>query len=56
MLKHILHVGITVSDLNRSKEFYHTLLGLKNIGELTMEGQETELLFGKKGTKAIIVQ
>ena len=52
MLKEIMHVGVTVSDLDRSIDFYKNVLGLTFKGELLMEGPETELLFQKKGCKA----
>lgn len=52
MLKQILHVGITVSDLDRSVEFYRDVLGLKYLGEITMDDKETEILFGREGAAA----
>ena len=45
MLGKIYHVGLTVSDMNGSINFYKNVLGLKFIGELLMEGPETEALF-----------
>lgn len=55
MLKEILHIGITVSDINKSINFYQNILGLEFKGELLMEGEETELLFGRKNSRARIV-
>lgn len=52
MLKEILHVGLTITDLDRSVAFYRDVLGLSYLGEMKMEGQETELLFQRKGCKA----
>ena len=52
MLKQIIHVGITVSNLEKSRQFYRDILGLKDLGEIFMEGEETEILFAKKGVKA----
>lgn len=52
MLKQILHIGITVADLDRSVKFYRDILGLNYIGEIMMNDKETEILFNKKGTKA----
>lgn len=52
MLEHILHIGITVSDLDRSVAFYRDVLGLKYIGEIVMNDEETEILFGRKGASA----
>lgn len=52
MIKQIAHVGVTVSDLDRSISFYHQILGLDFKGEMVMEGPETDLLFGREGVKA----
>ena len=52
MTGQIYHVGLTVSDLDRSIAFYRDVLGLSFQGELLMEGPETEALFGRKGCKA----
>lgn len=51
MLKEILHVGITVSDMERSVAFYRDVLGLHYTGELMMEGPETDALFRCPGCK-----
>lgn len=51
MLGKIYHVGLTVSDMNRSIKFYENVLGLKFIGELLMEGLETEALFQREGCR-----
>ncbi len=52
MITSILHVGVTVTDLDRSIRFYRDTLGLAFQGELTMEGEATEKLFGKPGCRA----
>ncbi len=52
MTGQIYHVGLTVSDLDRSIEFYRDILGLKFIGEIIMDGKETEALFQRKGCRA----
>lgn len=52
MLQEILHVGLTVSDLDRSIAFYRDVLGLAFQGELLMEGPETDRLFRREGCKA----
>ena len=52
MIKQIAHVGVTVSDIDRSIAFYRDVLGLDFKGEMTMEGKETDLLFGRKNSKA----
>ena len=52
MVGQIFHVGLTVSDLDRSVAFYTDVLGLKFQGELLMEGSETEAMFQKPGCRA----
>ena len=47
MLKEVMHIGLTVNDLDKSIEFYRDVLGLDFIGELVMHGNETDILFGK---------
>ena len=42
MVGRIYHVGLTVSDLDRSIVFYRDILGLKFQGEIFMEGEETD--------------
>ena len=49
MLKHIAHVGVTVSNLERSIDFYQNVLGLSYKGQMVMEGEATDTLFGTKG-------
>jgi glyoxylase I family protein len=51
MLKEIMHIGITVSDMERSISFYRDILGLDYKGELIMEGTETDALFRYVGCK-----
>lgn len=52
MIKNIIHVGVTVSDMDRSINFYRDILGLDFLGEIVMEGEETEALFGRKNARA----
>lgn len=52
MIGQIYHVGLTVSDLDRSIEFYRDILGLDFMGEILMEGKETDALFQRNGCKA----
>ena len=52
MVGRIYHVGLTVSDLNRSIAFYRDILGLKLQGEIFMEGEETDKMFRKENCKA----
>lgn len=52
MIGRIYHVGLTVSDLNKSIVFYRDVLGLEFQGEILMDGEETDRLFRKKNCKA----
>ncbi len=47
-MKAIAHIGLTVSDLDKSVDFYRDVLKLDYIGEMTMQGEQTDLLFGDK--------
>lgn len=51
MIGHIIHVGLTVSDIDRSIEFYRDVLGLSFQGEMLMEGAETDKLFNIKDAR-----
>lgn len=51
MIKQIVHVGVTVSDIEKSIHFYKDILGLSFKGELSMEGKEADALFGRKNCK-----
>lgn len=52
MAGRIYHVGLTVSDLDRSIAFYRDVLGLQFQGEILMEGPETEAMFQRKNCRA----
>lgn len=52
MIGQIYHVGLTVSDLDRSVTFYRDVLGLRYQGEILMEGKETEAIFRRENCKA----
>ena len=52
MIGQIYHVGLTVSDLDRSVSFYRDVLGLTYIGEIRMEGKDTDVLFQRKNCRA----
>ena len=52
MIQEIMHIGVTVSDLDRSIAFYRDVLGLTFQGEIFMEGPETDALFRRSGCKA----
>ena len=51
MIGRIYHVGLTVSDLDRSVAFYRDVLGLEFQGEMVMTGAATDALFQKKNCK-----
>lgn len=51
MLNEIIHVGVTISDMDRSIAFYRDILGLTFQGELLMQGKETDLLFQRDNCK-----
>ena len=48
MVGRIYHVGLTISDLDRSIAFYRDILGLEFQGELLMAGEETDKLFHRR--------
>lgn len=52
MLSSVAHIGITVSDLERSAAFYRDILGLAPVGEMIMDGPETAALFQRPGCSA----
>lgn len=54
MITSILHVGVTVTNIDRSIVFYRDMLGLIFQGELTMRGEATAKLFGRPGCRARI--
>lgn len=54
MIGKIYHVGLTVSDLDKSIIFYRDILGLEFQGEILMVGEETDKLFNKKNCRARI--
>jgi catechol 2,3-dioxygenase-like lactoylglutathione lyase family enzyme len=47
----ITHVGIAVSDLDRSMRFYRDLLGFRSEHALDVEGEPTDTLLRLRGTK-----
>ena len=54
MLQEVIHIGVTVSDLDVSIDFYKNILGLSLKGEMVMEGVETDILFGRKNCRVKI--
>ena len=51
MIDHIVHIGVTITDMDRSIKFYRDTLGLRFEGELIMQGKETDELFQRENTK-----
>ena len=54
MLKEIMHVGITVTNIENSIKFYRDILGLTLKGQAIMEGKETDALFAMNNCKVKI--
>ncbi len=52
MFASVAHIGFTVSDLDRSVEFYRDTLGLEWVGEMKMDGPQTAALFQREGCSA----
>ena len=52
MVGRIYHVGLIVSDLDRSIAFYRDILELEFQGEIFMEGEETDKMFRRVNCKA----
>jgi len=50
-IQRLTHVGICVSDLERSLRFYRDVLGCKQVGRLDLEGGAADTLNGMKGAK-----
>ncbi len=44
-MKAVTHIGLTVSDMDRSIDFYKNILELEFVGEMKMKGKETDILF-----------
>lgn len=55
MINEVVHIGITVKNMDRSLEFYKNVLGLSYKGEILMKGKETDKLFGKENCKLRVV-
>jgi glyoxylase I family protein len=51
MLGAVAHIGITVRDMENAVQFYRDLLGLRVIGDITIEGAEADEITQEKGVK-----
>lgn len=51
MIKQVLHIGITIKDMDRSIKFYRDILGLSFKGEMIMDNKETDILFARNNCK-----
>lgn len=47
-MKAVTHIGLTVSDIDKSVAFYKDILKLDYVGEMKMQGEETDRLFNDK--------
>lgn len=52
MFQSVAHIGLTVSDLDRSVAFYQNVLDCAYVGEMSMGGPETAALFQRPGCSA----
>ena len=51
MLGAVAHIGITVRDMDGALKFYRDLLGLKVLGDITIEGEEVSEVTQVEGAK-----
>lgn len=51
MITGMNHVGVSVSNLERSIGFYRDLLGMEVVGRTTFEGERYELILGLRGAR-----
>lgn len=52
MISDVMHIGLTVLDLDRSTAFYRDVMGLEYRGQLVMEGPAADTLFGRPNSRA----
>ena len=52
MIKKIAHIGLTVSNLERSISFYKDVLKFNYVGQMVMNGPSTERLFNQNNCSA----
>lgn len=50
-IQRLTHLGICVSDLERSLRFYRDVLGCKEVGRLSMEGGTADVLNEMEGSE-----
>jgi len=50
-IRRLTHLGICVSDLERSLRFYRDALGCREVGRLEMGGAATDTLLGLEGSQ-----
>ncbi len=54
MIGRVVHIGVTVSNLEKSMDFYGNILGLKLTGKMVMKGKETDALFNMNNVEVKI--
>ena len=54
-IQRLTHIGICVSDLERSLRFYRDVLGCKEVGRLALEGEPTATLNGMAETRVRLI-
>ncbi len=42
MIGRVVHIGVTVTNLEKSMDFYENILGLKLTGKMVMKGKEPQ--------------
>jgi len=55
MVKTIRHAGITVTDMEKSLEFYRDLLGLKAVLDVEQEGEFCEKITAYPGRRRVVM-
>jgi len=54
-IQRLTHLGLCVSDLERSLRFYRDVLGCKEVGRLELEGEPTATLNGMPDVKVRLI-
>ncbi len=54
MIGRVVHIGVTVTNLEKSMDFYENVLGLKLQGKMVMKGKETDALFNMENVEVKI--